>query len=586
MAKNWRGFLGIEGFSLRGDSVRGSDDSNQPRGRHLRRRNRRSSRSSSIPDENILAPDDSTYSNDSRRGASEERHHNGSGARLHPLIPSHGELSRVEEPSSAIVRRPVATSISRGNETSDPRSDQWEVQQKLVSASDHEQTYQREVQRYVDAVGSFNALRRFIEFHKIKIAKLSSIIERTPKAEHDECIKAALDKGDLETALHRFIEELMGNYNSTEIRVAAIQKAVRDLAQGLPIAVASQNRQQMRSAELHSLPTQVRDDIEKLIIQRQLYDSMNAKIRSNALELADPSVAKEQQRDGIEDLLDSFIAETRRMRADFQAQSNLNGRLQTDLSSLQLELMDYRDALMKANHDLAQANHDLMQANHDLKVQDEKWQAHWERETGKHKADLNREMSKHKADLDNARRVYEEKMRKRQSEHASEVAREKERLEKLHVQLEEQMSHHQQQLSERQREHHQAVEKERRAATEKEDKLKRDNEAFRSVLVARQHMKGLSDPEIATRFKRLLNLIDQFSRISWEKKKENQWPVTDSALRRTENARKMKKQIVQCCIWTMLNEKIFESPFKVFREEGAALHEDWAGHDSQGTYGL
>ncbi|OAP64493.1 hypothetical protein AYL99_00465 [Fonsecaea erecta] len=136
----------------------------------------------------------------------------------------------------------------------------------------------------------------------------------------------------------------------------------------------------------------------------------------------------------------------------------------------------------------------------------------------------------------------------------------------------------------RMREEFEAREKEaRKRELERIEEIRLEAEELKGELVRREHFKGLSDPEICNRFKKLAQEVNSFSRIQWEKKKEPRWPVQENALRRSENPRKLKQQIVQSTIWMILKERLFHSPFGVLGDEGQRIHREWTsefGEDS------
>ncbi|KIY02397.1 uncharacterized protein Z520_02535 [Fonsecaea multimorphosa CBS 102226] len=126
------------------------------------------------------------------------------------------------------------------------------------------------------------------------------------------------------------------------------------------------------------------------------------------------------------------------------------------------------------------------------------------------------------------------------------------------------------------REEFEAREKEaRKREMERIEQLRLEAEDLKGELVRRDHFKGLSDPEICNRFTKLAQEVSSFSRVQWEKKKETRWPMQENALRRTENPRKLKQQIVQSTIWMILKERIFHSPFALLGDEGQRIHREW-----------
>ncbi|OAL26657.1 hypothetical protein AYO20_09998 [Fonsecaea nubica] len=126
------------------------------------------------------------------------------------------------------------------------------------------------------------------------------------------------------------------------------------------------------------------------------------------------------------------------------------------------------------------------------------------------------------------------------------------------------------------REEFETKEKEsRKREMERIEQFRLETEELKGELVKRDHFKGLSDPEICTRFKKLAQEVNSFARIQWEKKREGRWPVQEHALRRSENPRKLKQQLVQGGIWMILRDKIFHSPFGVLGDEGQRIHGEW-----------
>ena len=100
-------------------------------------------------------------------------------------------------------------------------------------------------------------------------------------------------------------------------------------------------------------------------------------------------------------------------------------------------------------------------------------------------------------------------------------------------------------------------------------------ERLKGKLQQREHVKGLTDRQIADTFKKLARDIDSFSRVAWDRKKQANWPLSESVLSRARNDRKLKQFLVQTDIWVTLNETIFQTPFAIFLDEGSSLHADW-----------
>jgi hypothetical protein len=99
---------------------------------------------------------------------------------------------------------------------------------------------------------------------------------------------------------------------------------------------------------------------------------------------------------------------------------------------------------------------------------------------------------------------------------------------------------------------------------EEEVKLRTVIEEFKVSSAKREQFKGLTDSEVAAQYKRLANNIEDFSRLEWEFRKEGDWPFSEDRLRQLgKNTRKLKQQIIQNCLWMLLYDNIFCSPFRI-----------------------
>lgn len=109
-------------------------------------------------------------------------------------------------------------------------------------------------------------------------------------------------------------------------------------------------------------------------------------------------------------------------------------------------------------------------------------------------------------------------------------------------------------------------------------------ESYKTELTTREHIDGLTDPELSEQFGLLANAVREVSRVRWEKANEKYWPFAESVIERVPNPRKLKQQIVQASIWGILFEKIFLTPFQVFADEGAMMHGEWTRTYGKGKY--
>lgn len=112
------------------------------------------------------------------------------------------------------------------------------------------------------------------------------------------------------------------------------------------------------------------------------------------------------------------------------------------------------------------------------------------------------------------------------------------------------------------------------------------NEKLTRALVNRDHVKGLTDPQIGSLFKTLELLLNDFGRITWDASREQQWPFPEKTLQQfrggSSKTKLLKQQIIQSYLWTILYEYIFVTPFEVLGEEGRALHQEWTDEFGRG----
>ena len=100
-------------------------------------------------------------------------------------------------------------------------------------------------------------------------------------------------------------------------------------------------------------------------------------------------------------------------------------------------------------------------------------------------------------------------------------------------------------------------------------------EALKSELTEREHINGLTDSELSEQLELLTNNVREVSRVRWDTTNEHFWPYKETTIEGVPNPRKLKQQIVQSSIWTILFEQIFYTPFHAFAEEGAAMQREW-----------
>jgi hypothetical protein len=118
---------------------------------------------------------------------------------------------------------------------------------------------------------------------------------------------------------------------------------------------------------------------------------------------------------------------------------------------------------------------------------------------------------------------------------------------------------------------------------EQENKSLRDDIADLTALVAKRgHFRAMRDYDLANRFQKLANEVDGFARVRWDIKRESAWPFPDEVIRKSQNERITKKNIVLNTLWVILYEGIFCTPFRVLGEEGKSLEKKWMEKYGQG----
>jgi hypothetical protein len=109
--------------------------------------------------------------------------------------------------------------------------------------------------------------------------------------------------------------------------------------------------------------------------------------------------------------------------------------------------------------------------------------------------------------------------------------------------------------------------------------LKQENQDLKAALVKRTNQrdtfKHLADRDLTSRFQDLALDVDDVSRVFWEPSRQKSWPVGDRVIRKAENERKIKKYVIQNSIWTVLNKKIFQTPFRILGDRGKPLEQKW-----------
>jgi hypothetical protein len=115
--------------------------------------------------------------------------------------------------------------------------------------------------------------------------------------------------------------------------------------------------------------------------------------------------------------------------------------------------------------------------------------------------------------------------------------------------------------------------------------LRAEKERLKVALVERDHFKAMTDNQLLTRFQDLAGDIDETARVRWDSSKESEWPCPAHVLRKSENERILKHDIIQSRIWVILFQYIFCTPFRVLGDEGKLLEKRWAEASGHGKPG-
>jgi hypothetical protein len=105
--------------------------------------------------------------------------------------------------------------------------------------------------------------------------------------------------------------------------------------------------------------------------------------------------------------------------------------------------------------------------------------------------------------------------------------------------------------------------------------VERENERLKGALAKREHTKAWSDQEVCNAFKALAREVNNFARLPWERRKQNQWPLPESVLAHADNPKKLKQMVIQSSVWPALHDRLFCTPLALIGDEGRKIHQDW-----------
>jgi hypothetical protein len=190
-----------------------------------------------------------------------------------------------------------------------------------------------------------------------------------------------------------------------------------------------------------------------------------------------------------------------------------------------------------------------------------------------------------KEDLDAAKKATE----KLKLDHAEELNSINGRMEALKLthtaQIKELTSKHEEKLKEKDRNTQLALAKERKSRDIAVKAKERENQSLKRGLVNRDNeldkFKPLTDRDLSDRFQELAREVDDAARVKWDTS-EKTWPVPERQIKKSENERRTRQRIMQNTIWVILNDKIFETPFRVLGPAGKPMESMWVKEFSLG----
>ncbi|PVH78396.1 hypothetical protein DL98DRAFT_533871 [Cadophora sp. DSE1049] len=109
--------------------------------------------------------------------------------------------------------------------------------------------------------------------------------------------------------------------------------------------------------------------------------------------------------------------------------------------------------------------------------------------------------------------------------------------------------------------------------TEETAKLRKDVDAFSQALLQRDKFEAMSDKEMKARFSDLAQDVETLARGKWRPENSKWTPEVLQNL--STNQRVLGKHIIHDCIWMILNEHLFVSPFRILEAEGRVLEKQW-----------
>lgn len=333
--------------------------------------------------------------------------------------------------------------------------------------------------------------------------------------------------------------------NEHRIHVASVENALK---------VEIRNLEAQKDDQIRNTALAKDDEIWQL---RAQYEAMISQLEGvrKILEASMKAMAKEHAKE-----LDQTKEETGRQFDDtIRTLHDKIARLEADTGSVEMRHKAEIDGIHQSNRN--EINRLTWQHKEKIRAKE----AEFAEERSRYDQRRQRAIDDHNQDLRRLDSEHREAQRLLALEHEKET----DRLNALLAQFQHNSDAEKVKLSEIFEERLQLAEREKKAEMAQKELLK-------VALVKREHFKAMPDHQLSARFQDLASDVDEVARVRWDASKGNEWPWPDDILRKSENERKLKHDIMKSQIWAILYQYIFCTPFRVLGDHGKFLERQWA----------
>jgi hypothetical protein len=255
------------------------------------------------------------------------------------------------------------------------------------------------------------------------------------------------------------------------------------------------------------------------------------------------------------------------------------------------QLLGQDNAITEKDQEIAKCKEDLSRAlrDHENSIQAIKETVNYDKAVlqSKHQHTLETLQDKHRniskglrQELENTRLAAEDAMKQKTVEHQELIQNLEQRQADAISKLEEK---NQKKLNQLAVEHAHQTE---RLHSDKQDLntalLKRDLEKYQGAMFQTHNLPRKADNQIRDHFAEIQQLVEDLGRLTW-RKDQKAW--TERLLQKAGHqhvARELKRAILQDAAWTVLFNRVFISPFRIFGAAGLQLEQQWSLHYGKG----